>query len=601
MKQFYNSLIFKLVFVFLIAAIIPLSMSAVLFYVQEVSIVEKREMRYGQKVLELTAREIDDEIDEYFRRIILLAQQYSIVNDEIGIDDKLREFRLVTEYCEYVDDINLLDLEGNVLCSLNYNYQGSWASKSWYQLAVAGRVSISPVHLQPVTQKSIIAVNVPVLGKNKKVKSVISANLDLEGILKDIFVKEDNDSSYFMLVDNEGKIISHPDIDYVLDAYPNERVSDLFENYASGNVSFYSPDNDSELNNCHMMTIKNSSDLADLGWKLAIVREASDVNQTNATIFIHIAGIFVTGLIFVIIISLASARIIIRPIIEITSVADQIAEGDFNVSIDNDSADEIGDLCRSINQMALKLQTATTSKNELAGEVAYYEQLERQLKNARNKAENANRAKDELLACVSHEVRTPLNAIIGYTESLIMDNAVPAYSVKLKTILNESEHLLCLLNDILDNAKIQSGKFDIDLQPCNLFNAIESVTQLVKPKAVQKGLKLNLTISEDMPCYVITDSLRIRQVILNLLTNAVKFTNNGFVELKLDLLAFDGEKAKLKFSVTDSGIGISKDKQMVIFESYTQADSSTSRKYGGTGLGTTISKNIIDLMGGTMG
>ena len=216
-------------------------------------------------------------------------------------------------------------------------------------------------------------------------------------------------------------------------------------------------------------------------------------------------------------------------------------------------------------------------------------------------AKEASRAKSEFLANMSHELRTPLNGIIGISEMILDSKSVPDIHQHADTVLAESEFLLGLLNEILDHAKIEANKISIESITFNLHVLLKHLSSSLKKLVEKKGLELIVAVDEKAPSYLRGDSLRIKQILSNLAGNAIKFTEKGWIKIGVAVLEEVDSKAKLRFTVSDTGIGIPEEKQTKIFDKFTQADESTTRKYGGTGLGLSIVKRLVELMGGEIG
>lgn len=225
---------------------------------------------------------------------------------------------------------------------------------------------------------------------------------------------------------------------------------------------------------------------------------------------------------------------------------------------------------------------------------------EKQLEKAKQAAESAALAKSQFLSNMSHEIRTPMNAIMGLTELLLKENLPEKVAENLKLIQYSADNLLVIINDVLDYSKIEAGKISFESIDFNLTQVIDNLVNTLQFKAQSKGVTLSQNIDKKLPQTLKGDPYRINQIILNLMSNAVKFTPEGKVEIKAEMLDETEDGVKVKISVIDNGIGIPQDKLNSIFESFSQAQSNTTRNYGGTGLGLPITKRLIEMQGGTL-
>jgi PAS domain S-box-containing protein len=218
----------------------------------------------------------------------------------------------------------------------------------------------------------------------------------------------------------------------------------------------------------------------------------------------------------------------------------------------------------------------------------------------RDKANTANQAKSEFLANMSHEIRTPMNAILGFSEALYDKLENGHHKRMIKSILNSGNILLTLLNDILDLSKVEAGKLELKMQPVELINIVEEINLMFMDKAVEKGINLSTNISDDFPNLLMLDEIRIKQIVFNLIGNAIKFTSEGFVKIFLNYEKTKNNTSVLSIRVEDTGIGINKSKIGLVFDAFKQISSDSARKFGGTGLGLSISKRLVEIMGGTI-
>ncbi len=231
-------------------------------------------------------------------------------------------------------------------------------------------------------------------------------------------------------------------------------------------------------------------------------------------------------------------------------------------------------------------------------DITWQKQVEQDLIAARDEAQKAYRVKSDFLANMSHEIRTPMNAIIGFSHLGLAATSAEKMREYLDKVYVSSTNLLGIINDILDFSKIEAGKLELEIAPFQLRRLVWEIRDTMELEAEAKGLRLEFQIAEEVPDPLLGDSLRLRQVITNLISNAVKFTAQGHIRVSAELVSRVEDQLRLRFSVADTGIGMTAEEQGRLFRAFSQADSSTTRRYGGTGLGLAISRQLVEMMGG---
>jgi signal transduction histidine kinase/DNA-binding response OmpR family regulator len=322
--------------------------------------------------------------------------------------------------------------------------------------------------------------------------------------------------------------------------------------------------------------------------QILMAQNAALADDTGRAINLSVAGLAACAL-FILIGAVAMGHSIASPLRLLQRGAVRIGAGDWNTMIALGRSDEFGELAHSLNQMAADLKTLHIERDEATAALVQ----------AKDSAEDANRAKSEFLANMSHEIRTPMNGIIGMTELALNTPLSAVQRDYLETAHRSAEMLLVILNDVLDFSKIEAGKLHMESIEFSVRQMLEETLKPFAIRAHEKRCELMVDVKPSVPDALVGDPLRLRQVLVNLVSNAIKFTDRGEIVVRIERTrAREDDRASVRFSVVDTGIGISREKQASIFRAFTQGDGSTTRQYGGTGLGLTICQQLVELMGG---
>ena len=432
---------------------------------------------------------------------------------------------------------------------------------------------------------------------------------DILQTLRDMSVSQEG---HLYVVDSEGTILLHrnPDLEQedcfgATDSAMGMPLVDALKEAAQapeGMLHFTWDTHDREGG------VSNEEEIAwvhycpDFDWYVVSSTYASTLDRSTVALTGRILLVSVIALILSIGAAILVMNRLLGPIRRLSDMAIRVREGDLTARCDVTSTDELGLLGATLNSTVARIRSSVEElDNKVLERTAELAEANREALRAKDEAEAANKAKSAFLGNISHEMRTPLNGIIGFAELIQSADSVEDAHEQAHTVLAEAEHLLGLINDLLDHAKIEAGVIDLAQRPVDMATLVEGVVSTVRPRCVAKALALTATVHDGVPSLVMGDSLRLRQVIMNLVDNAIKFTDTGSVELAVKAVAWSGDRTMVRFSVSDTGIGMSAEQQRLMFDSFEQGDDTSTRRFGGVGIGASICRALVQLMNGQIG
>ncbi|MGB7440906.1 MAG: ATP-binding protein [Coleofasciculaceae cyanobacterium] len=631
-RLFFSNLRVRLTGLILLAVVPP--MLAAIFFPSFLA--AKSLGKHAQRELTLTAEAQAQQASQWEEMAVLALRNLSVQPAIVSMNPELQKpiLEKMAKLYSHMYLISTTDLDGVNVARHDDQEPIDYYDREWFKDAIAGQEINRQTLISRTIGEPALCLSTPIRRDQPslvvepasssisplaefstgKIVGVAMLCTDLIDLAKQVGAVNLGNTGLAFLVDERGKVLAHPNPSYSaqlkdLSDYPPVRR--VLEGY-SGHFSFQDAEGVRWWS--HTIVLKNK-------WGIVILQQEAEV-LAQASLFQKLAiTVAVLALLGIGMLTWLTANRLIDPITDLTLAASTISSGHLNQRVPIKSQDELGTLAKAFNLMAQQLQDSfstlaakNTDLQSTKEKLAEYNQtLEQKVEQrttelaeamyaaeeARAEAEEANKSKSMFLANMSHELRTPMNAIIGYSE-ILMEEATELqpeeFIPDLKKIHSSGQHLLGLINDILDLSKIEAGKMSLYLETFNLTTIVKEAKATVEPLVHKKNNSLIVNCPKDIGT-MHADITKVRQNLLNLLSNASKFTENGVIHLSVHR-HLDNGKDWIIFRVSDTGIGMSKEQTSKLFQAFTQADASTTRKYGGTGLGLVITKRFCKMMGG---
>ncbi|MBH1939587.1 response regulator [Mobilitalea sibirica] len=489
-------------------------------------------------------------------------------------------------------------------------------TRDWYIIAKEkGEPVFAPLYKHFVKEDLVLSAAYPIY-KNDIIQGVLGVHLTLNRLNSNLkkLVEKTNTKAYIIEADGQALVansMEQSNFTILEDGtYDRRKLEDIadssimkaFELYENENTSLQLMNTENDKFHINITDYQKHG----LQWSVIISVPEQLFMKDNSLLFkISMMLLFLIIIVSIYIFARVSKHYL-KPVNDLVQAADSFSKGDLTKRAIIYRNDEIGSISKSFNHLADKIQSLINNledkvaerTKELEAAVTELKKVNKNLSLEKNRAEAASIAKSQFLANMSHEIRTPMNGIIGFLQLLDDSPLNEEQKEYIQLIQSSTDTLLTVINDVLDISKIETGMMKLESIPFHLTSLIETAVTLFGTRAKEKGLELNLMISSQVPYNVIGDPTRIRQVLNNLINNAIKFTESGEVYVEVSLVKENEQEIVVLCKVKDTGIGINKSDINKLFRPFSQVDTSMTRKYGGSGLGLSICKKIADLMGG---
>src|SRR5436853_5208725 len=585
-------------FLLVVIAVLP---ALVIQAVNEYALRTAREDEIRQRVIQITKQ-----FGEEIQAIRAGASQLLVALGELDEVQK-RETKgggatfakLKARFESYVR-IGAADDAGNVFCSSGPIIEPSVAETEFFKRSITGDgLAVGNFFIDPNTGEKMMHFAERFYGANGKVAGVVFAGLDLKWLAEHLKERGLTSSQSILIADRLGNIIARlPNGDALVGKNMRKSHEEIMDGNTAGWEEAAGVDGVARIFGYVPGQLPPKDFFLSAGQSKVEAMEPIEAATKRGILLILLGLLAAMYLAWV-----GGRRFIKRPIASLLEGTTEWGKGDYHARVKvDDRSSEIGRLGMAFNDMADALAARHAAQQRAEEELRHLNAtLESRIGRRTLELEEANRAKSQFLAKMSHEIRTPVNGVLGMLE-LVKQTKLDARQQRyLDTARRSAETLLGIINGILDISKIESGKIELEQSPFDLRDLVEDVVETFADAIYAKGLELASFIPVRLPTALIGDPARLRQILTNLIGNAVKFTDRGEVGVRVEAVEAEGPSVVLAFDVSDSGIGIPPEKQRRIFDAFTQADSSTTRRYGGTGLGLSIAKQLCEMMGGTIG